>query len=388
MTFLKRALRNHLSAVRFPGWPRLCRLASGRLPIDPVSHLDAVANPAGGRREWRAVAPATRIDWPRFRPWGPQPPPPFRIPLPSYFPELGLLHGPSLVAMGPDGWLLDELGRWSPRHSWFAWDPARRPQRTFTQPIQRLKGRAALLCSDWAATNYFHFLLDSVGRLGALRAALPSLESIDHFLIPPALSSDAGRLWSLAGIPEEKRILLTPDKAVEADELFASTFPGHACATHPLALAAIRKLVSATGGRQRLFVPRRAQNRLLRNEAELWNALRPLGFRIFDPSAESGQAENFASASLIVGVHGAALANLAFCAPATRVIEILPTDHCFPFFFALAASHGLDYRCVLAPSEQYRPQDDIKASPYSYSVDIGMVLEAIHAAPAENEQAE
>ena len=35
----------------------------------------------------------------------------------------------------------------------------------------------------------------------------------------------------------------------------------------------------------------------------------------------------FKNSSIVIGAHGAALANITFCKPNTKVIEIIPSDH-------------------------------------------------------------
>ena len=49
----------------------------------------------------------------------------------------------------------------------------------------------------------------------------------------------------------------------------------------------------------------------------------------------------------MVGVHGAALTNLAFCRPGTRVLEILGQEYVNPCYRDLSAAAGLRYRAVL-----------------------------------------
>jgi hypothetical protein len=53
------------------------------------------------------------------------------------------------------------------------------------------------------------------------------------------------------------------------------------------------------------------------------------------------QAALFAGAELVVAAHGAALTNLAFCAPGTQVIEIFSPAYVNPCYWALAAQAGL-----------------------------------------------
>ncbi|MEJ1928681.1 glycosyltransferase 61 family protein [Nostoc sp. NIES-2111] len=380
---LKDQARALLAEVDFPGFHFLLRRVSGRLPLRQKRCL---ASPTWAREEvqsWRTIAPALDVEWDAARYCGGVPD--YRIALPRRYPAWGLLEASRLVVMGPDGWILDRQGRWLSDHSWFAWAPEKAPRREFTPPVRRIKGHAVLLCSDWAATNYFHFLLDSLSRLAALEALGISSQVVDHYLIPESPAPAAALLLDQLEIPRDKRIVLNPSQALEADCLLAPSFPGETCATHPLAVGFLQR--SAQRMRsvdeqfpRRLFVARRAKNRLLANEKAVWGLLEPLGFTFYDPGSASSQMQCFAAAEAVVGVHGAALANVAFCSPGTPVVEIMPSDHAFPYFQAICSAAGLRYYCVLAQSSAMRPMDDLQASPYDFEVDLGHLREALEAA--------
>lgn len=69
-------------------------------------------------------------------------------------------------------------------------------------------------------------------------------------------------------------------------------------------------------------------DRSIDNEAEVIRALEGLGFRIIEPDRLSyaDQIHIFQNASTIIGAHGWAFANLIWCRPGTRVIDLMPDD--------------------------------------------------------------
>ncbi len=76
------------------------------------------------------------------------------------------------------------------------------------------------------------------------------------------------------------------------------------------------------------------------------------------------QIQIFASAEVIVGPHGAGLANLAFCQPGTRVIEIFHAQHIVPTYWMISNHNDLDYYMVYAqgvadPSIRFPGLEDI-----------------------------
>src|SRR5690606_1867518 len=106
----------------------------------------------------------------------------------------------------------------------------------------------------------------------------------------------------------------------------------------------------------RLFVQRRSRSRHLRNEDELLPLMEARGFVSVDP-ADLPHAENvFHEADTIVGVHGAGLANLVFCRPGATVLELIPSDQAYPYYYTTAVHGGLGYDCLIGPSDSEQPR--------------------------------
>ncbi len=104
----------------------------------------------------------------------------------------------------------------------------------------------------------------------------------------------------------------------------------------------------------RLYFTRgNAVRRRVANEAALWALLESLGFTKVELEKLSW-AEQIAAcrrARVVVASHGAGLANLAFCAPGTQVVELVNRAYFNPGYWRLAALRGLDYRVVVAKGE-------------------------------------
>ena len=72
----------------------------------------------------------------------------------------------------------------------------------------------------------------------------------------------------------------------------------------------------------------------------------------------ASQARLFANATAIIGVHGAALTNLLFAQPGTKVIELFPPSAQEPGMFTAATHSDLDYYYLLGePGNQDRKFD-------------------------------
>jgi len=126
----------------------------------------------------------------------------------------------------------------------------------------------------------------------------------------------------------------------------------------PQALAALRSLILASSqprshGRK-IFIDRgREWRRSIENEAELRDACREVGFEFVKPENLSlrAQAELFNEARVIVGMKGAALTNLLFCASSASVIVLSPHSWVDAFFWDIAGQIGLKYIEILGPAE-------------------------------------
>jgi capsular polysaccharide biosynthesis protein len=157
------------------------------------------------------------------------------------------------------------------------------------------------------------------------------------------------------------------------DELVCTSYPGGRRAVIPSVVDYLRQLNpprTKKSGR-RLFVQRLARTRSLRNESELLPLLIEHGFEVIDPGAIPDAETAFHESDYIVGPHGAALANLVFCRPGTKVLELVPTDHAYPYFFTLSVGAGLHYDCLMGPSdhETIRPLVSRWTSKSDFTID-------------------
>jgi len=126
-------------------------------------------------------------------------------------------------------------------------------------------------------------------------------------------------------------------------------------------------------------------SRFLHNEAALAEALKEFGdVNVHVPTSDN-VAETIAAihqADLIVGAHGANLANLVFARRGTPLIEISPHTR-FEMtnfhFWQLSAQMGLRYRAVNAPvqASDYNESEPVESKMIkSFNVDTGKVMDA------------
>ncbi len=120
----------------------------------------------------------------------------------------------------------------------------------------------------------------------------------------------------------------------------------------PWATDFLRRSFGATGepGTRRLYISRLdAVNRHIQNEAEVATVLNQAGFETILASQidYAEQVELFKSASHVVGLHGAGLANLVYCSPSTQVLEIFSPLGGTEAYAILSSALGLNYSVLI-----------------------------------------
>ena len=224
----------------------------------------------------------------------------------------------------------------------------------------------------------------------SLLAKRPWAQNFGHFLV------DAAALVTLAdrlGLSSDAQIIITRFEnhrlRATAHEVLAVLAPGVLVVEHPdaevwrvrrlhylsptqvppvekrpeplamLRAAMLRRHRARPGGPRRIFVSRGAgRGRSLVNEDAIVALCRARGFAIVHPELDpiEEQAALFRQASLVVGVKGAALANLLFGTAGATALVLTPADFPDPFFWDLCAHVGIGYAEMAGPLTTDRPR--------------------------------
>lgn len=389
------AFRNQLNAVRLRAfsllWSVLSRNALRLLPGSSLSFgpprraalWTRCDRPAGG--EWREVFPERARTYP----------PPFFCNDPrATFLHAGPPRWPAVgVAVIPGGRVLDEHG-WAvgPNDTllgefclWSTESRSRANHILRLRPARRLAGRTLNLCSAEASVNFYHYMLEAVGRYALVQRAGFAWSDIDHVILPRFRSPTTVEIESAIGVPTGKVIRMGRREQFVCEQLIQPSLPGTLAGAPPWVVAFYRELFPAgatTRRDRRLFFPRTGRRQPVR-AAALEAQLREHGFEPVDPGRTPQLRDLLAEASHIVGVHGAALTNLVFCRPGTRVLEILPSDsahHHNGFYFStLCASAGLPYGAVVGRSRRHRLLASFPQTGADFDVDAAVVDAGVQA---------
>lgn len=264
-----------------------------------------------------------------------------------------------LTAVGPAyvrGELLHGLGvdlAGSPAESAMHRETAVLPLDDPTRPLGRLDRYAPepalILTSMTLGVNYYHWIVDYLPKLLFLQSRgidLPELYIVGAERAFQRESLQLAGVDAAVRIREDEGVLfkslwtISPLPASGLREAYARLASDHRPAGEP--------------GRCIYVTRRQAPSRRVLNEDALLDALAPFGVEPVELEGASlaDQIRMFAESRLIVGPHGAGLANMVFCPPSASVVELGLEERIAldigEVFWGLASGLGLDYSLVLA----------------------------------------
>jgi capsular polysaccharide biosynthesis protein len=331
--------------------PATIRLSRGLLPTGVVETMEEAAATSGGRSV-QARAPETIVR-PPFVGW-PEAMPPLEPATDTDIPRLAVAELPGGRVLGRSRALITGHNDLVNELSLYFGTTRPRQHPIFANPFPgqpaELAGRLGLLASR-GDVNYYHFLIDVIPRIGVLEQA-PEIEMPERWYVP-ATTRFQRELLDLMGITEERRIDADAVPHIKAECLVVPSLPSVVKEKNPPWVVEFlrRRLMAGMeppSQRRPIYITRTAgvNNRAVVGEDRLIDVLKERGFDVVDPALLSvkDQIFTFASASVIVSPHGAALANLVFATPGTPVVELFPASSVLPDYWRLASSNGLPYR--------------------------------------------
>ena len=180
------------------------------------------------------------------------------------------------------------------------------------------------------------------------------------------------RLLSKFKIPEDKVIWATENSLFECELLIASSFPGIRRVYPKWLCVYLQKSIKIPKApyKKKLFISRKGTNRNITNDLELFEVAKEYGFEEYLPENSDDPIFDFANAEAVIGAHGAGLTDIVFMELNTRVLELMPTDHQFPYFYSLAVGCNLQYEVILGQSSDHRPSNAFGPSPFDFIIDV------------------
>lgn len=298
--------------------------------------------------------------------------------------EDGLLVGDYAAHITPGGLLDYETSTYFGIKGWPEHPIYLRPR---LPAPEHFSGTLVSLATRGSTANYYHFLMDVLPRLGVLQETMPGVVPDGYFV--NTRTGYQKQLLALAGLTDIPVLEPSKHSAVRADRLLVPCIPNPDLMAPTWTTQWVKSRLpasSAAGLPTRLYVTRgSARNtRRLANEDALWPLLEARGFTRLDPGKHTvqEQIDLFSAASVVVAPHGAALANLVFCNPGVRVLELFAPRYVNPCYWVIVDNIADSrYRYLVCGTDTRRPGapmngvlTDITADPAAFEAALDELL--------------
>ncbi len=214
-------------------------------------------------------------------------------------------------------------------------------KRGTTSLVKKFSGTVLNLSQGGSGNNYFHFIFDIVPKI---YISLNKIKKKINFYYVSRPQKWQIKIFNILGVSKKKLIDSSKYKHIFADKIICIDHPWYYKGYIQNEVKKIPKWVILINRKiflnksvklnsfERVFLDRstsRFNHCKIYNQSSLNDWLKKNSFGIYNPEklSQEKQIYLFKNASIILGAHGAALTNIIFCKPGTKVIEIIPADH-------------------------------------------------------------
>jgi hypothetical protein len=244
-----------------------------------------------------------------------------------------------------------------------------------TTDLEYLEGATLNLYAFFSNHNFCHSFLDVGTMLDVLDRAGEKIKGYDHYIVPENSFSLVRKLLCNSGVNLEKlkysgrnRDKNLPNPGYICENLVTPSVNFFGRFYRPGCFNFLQKVFLHNPVKyltRKLYISREGNGRDIENSAALEALLLKLGFDTVYPSKQIDIPALFAAAKIVIGAHGAAMANCVFCSPGATLIDLIPSCYTHPFFMSMAQAVGIDYMGVICPSKANKTEDPNKKSPYA-----------------------
>jgi Glycosyltransferase 61 len=216
--------------------------------------------------------------------------------------------------------------------------------------VHRKDGNYFSLLSLWAHRyNYYHWIHDAMLRLHLI---LPQLPRDIRFVVPPSPRSFQLESLGFLGISTDQLCGFSGRELWELETLYFAPPAARSGSNSPAAIEWFREAawshlgLTPGAGKRRIYISRRrTRYRRIVNEPEVERVLHDFGFEtyLFEDLSFPEQVTLMSQAEAVASSSGAALTNLLFAPPGTKVLVMVEPVQISWFFWSLSEAAGHEY---------------------------------------------
>ncbi len=239
-----------------------------------------------------------------------------------------------------DGVFIAESSAWYILRNFYSW-----PKPFIKTPKKKLKGRYIYLHD----IGYYHWLIEDLP---------PFLAAFNNFPESIILCPSNPSPWqkALLGFLDSSQILYL-DTPVQVEEFImvgktaGQGNPLFGLTPHPEDISVLRDFFKSLLNKdieneEYLFLSRSGESRCPQNIKDVELFMQSRGYRVINTDLQLSifdQISIFSSAKKVIGIHGAALANIIWCQKGTEIIELASQGYLPPAFSMISSIRSLNY---------------------------------------------
>jgi len=261
--------------------------------------------------------------------------------------DRGRVWGEHGTVVSPDNKLVWDMSQ----------EPCPPPQHSIFQrtelPLPTYLPETVGVATDYSAANYYFWMTDVLAKIELWRTKGVQVEK---YVINRRVRPFQTETLKTLGIPEERLIECHSDLHLQARRLILTPSVAYTGQTASWICELLRtRLGPAPSVKpdpfyEKIYVSRAATtHRHLPNEGEICSLLSEQGFVPIhcDAYTVAQQARIFSSANVVIAPHGAALTNLMFCRPGTKVIELFSPNWLRHTYWVISERCQLEYHRLI-----------------------------------------
>ncbi|MCE2733569.1 MAG: glycosyltransferase family 61 protein [Chryseotalea sp.] len=209
---------------------------------------------------------------------------------------------------------------------------------------------------DTGEENYFHFFNDVLAKIYFLELQGIPIQEYQLLIAEKTWNKSFFQFW-LAHIGRERKFTWLVQKSdeyiISQESIFCKPITHHQQVLHNLFQPYFEISVENKQYSEKIYLKRNPKRlRFVENGEEIENLVKQHGFEVVDTDelVVAEQIALFRGVKKVIGVHGAGLTNLLFCAKCEELIELFPPPDAgyLPFHYILVASHKhIRYNAVI-----------------------------------------